>query len=312
MTIKSRLSRQFKRVVRRIAEDVAESTQKPRDIDFVLAAALREPGVLSRLRFPVEYAQLLREAMGPCHHQLLEVKQLDHSADPANDRFDMVCHALRTGLPPLHYGVAHDIAMIADGNRNLSQPLEFDRWAGDLGLHFSESSSFGEKGRVLFNIVRIMRPRKSLELGTAFGMSALFILAALKAFVPCGSLATVEGTESIYSLSSSMLKSHYGEMVSCTLGYIRVVLAEIARSLGQIDFLFHDSTHSGDAYTKDFSEVVDFLAPGGIVLFDDIRWQDSRMKVSSSTYEGWQAVCAHTRVRRAVEVDESLGLLLMR
>jgi hypothetical protein len=161
MTLKSRLLRHFKRVVRHIAEDAEESTWERRNTDIVLAAALRESGVLSRLRFPVRYTQFLREAMGPSQHRVIEVKRLDSAADSASNRFEMLCQELRTGLPALDYSVAHDIAMIADGYRNLSQPLEFDRWEGDLGLHFSQSSSFGQKGRILFNTLRFMRPRRT-------------------------------------------------------------------------------------------------------------------------------------------------------
>ena len=134
------------------------------------------------------------------------------------------------------------------------QPLEFAQWAGDVSLHFSEASSLGQKGRILFAAVRIMRPRRCLELGTAYGMSALFILAALKAFAEGGSLATVEGYEPSYALSSVMLKKNYGEMVSCTLGLTGAVLPDLLKSLGNIDFLFHDAGHSREDYIDDFTK----------------------------------------------------------
>lgn len=91
----------------------------------------------------------------------------------------MLCYLLRNGPPALDYPLARDIAIIADGYWNLSQPFEFAKWSSDIGLHFSRSWSFGQKGRILFNTVCIMRPQRCLELGTAYGMSALFILAAL-------------------------------------------------------------------------------------------------------------------------------------
>jgi predicted O-methyltransferase YrrM len=273
---------------------------------------MREPDVFSRLRFPVSYIQFLREVLEPCHHQLTEVSRLGDSADRADHRFDMLCNALQVSLPPLNYPLARDIAEIADNYRNLSQPLEFAQWAGDVGLHFAEASSLGQKGRILFAAVRIMRPRRCLELGTAYGMSALFILAALKAFAEGGSLATVEGYEQSYALSSAMLKKNYGEMVSCTLGLTGAVLPDLLKSLGNIDFLFHDAGHSREDYIDDFTKVVDFLAPGAVVLIDDIRWADARVGAPDPrTYEGWQAICAHPRVRRAVEIDEAIGLLLI-
>lgn len=230
MAIKNQLMRQFRRVVGHITQDFAASSQGERDTDIVLAATLREPDILHRLRAPVAHIQFLREALGPFRCRLTEIRRRDNSSDRAANRFEMLCHLLRTGLLPLDYSLARDIAVIADRFRNLSQTLEFARWAGDIGLHFSQSSSFGQKGRILFNTVRTMRPQQCLELGTAYGMSSYFILAALKAFVDSGSLATLEFVEAIHALSSAMLTQQYGEMVSCALGDIRVLLPGLIKS----------------------------------------------------------------------------------
>ena len=144
-------------------------------------------------------------------------------------------------------------------------------------------------------------------------MSALFILAALTTYAKSGHLATVEGFEPQFSLSSSLLKRRYGETVACHFGKIAGVLPELLNSLGSIDFMFHDCGHSRDDYINDFNQVSKLLAPGAFVLFDDIRWEDPRfVKGEARTYEGWQAVVGHPRVSRAVEIDGVLGLLLIK
>lgn len=199
-----------------------------------------------------------------------------------------------------------------DRNRCLSEPVEFNDWAGDMGLHFSLSSSYGGKGRVLFNTVRIMRSKRCLELGTAYGMSALFILAALKMYVPSGSLATLEWFKLLMPVNSAILKERYGDMVSCHFGNTAAVLPELTKSLKQIDFLFHDCGHSRADYVNDFNNVVEILSPGAVVLFDDIRWEDMHNPSANlDTYGGWATVASHPRVRQAVEIDDSLGLLLI-
>jgi predicted O-methyltransferase YrrM len=118
------------------------------------------------------------------------------------------------------------------------------------------------RGRILFNIVRFMRSERCLELGTAYGMSALFILAALTASAKPGHLATVEGFEPMFSLGSSMLKRRYEEMVSCHFGKTSSVLPELVKSLGRIDFMFHDCGHSREDYIRDFNQLSEILAPG--------------------------------------------------
>jgi predicted O-methyltransferase YrrM len=216
-------------------------------------------------------------------------------------------------VPPIPFATAQEIALVADRYRDLAGVVESGKWVGDAGLLFSISSSFGRKGRLLSAVIRFSRSERCLELGTAYGMSGLFILSTLKAIGVAGHLTTLEGMEPQYSLASAMLNERYGDMVSCHFGMTHTVLPGLARSLDRIDFLFHDAGHSREEYSRDFNAVVDILSPDSVVLIDDIRWEDPRFSSQpAQTYEGWREIVSHPRVRRAVEVDHNLGLLLLR
>ena len=255
----------------------AESAQRDhRNVDIVLAAALREADALSSIHDPVAYVDFLRACIEPARHGVTEVKPDLYPADVAAKRFTTLVEELRRGLPAVEFSVAKEIALIADKNRVLAESHKSAQWVGDVGLHFSISSSFGNKGRVLFNIVRFARSQNCLELGTAYGMSALFILAALTTYAKSGHLATLEGFEPQFSLSSSLLKRQYGENVTCHFGKTASALPQLVNSLGTIDFMFHDCGHSRDDYIRDFNHVSKILAPGAVVLFDDIRWENPR------------------------------------
>jgi predicted O-methyltransferase YrrM len=125
-------------------------------------------------------------------------------------------------------------------------------------------------------------------------------------------LTTLEGSELQHALSSALLKQHYGDKVSCVYGWTGQLLAELVTSVGQVDFMFHDAGHSRLDYTRDFNAVVPVLAPGAVVLIDDIRWSDPRFfKGDPQCYRGWRDIADHSRVGRAVEIDDSMGLLLI-
>lgn len=315
MTMKDRLKDVIRRNVQLVARYSEADQRDRRNLEIVLSAAMWEAGVLSAIRYPTAYVEFLRGCLDRGAHRVTEVKRdtKSDSAAVANKRFETLLEQLRKGLPAIEFSIAKEIALVADHGRGRFEPKQAGLWAGDIGLHFSISSTLGEKGRILFNVARLMRSERCLELGTAYGLSALFILSALRRFTTCGHLTTIEGSEPQFSLASSMLNQQYGEMVSCRFGLSGSVLPEIANSLGKIDFMFHDCAHSREDYIRDFSNVVEILTPGAVVLFDDIRWENQRFSPGQSdTYQGWRQIIAHPRVEQAVEIDDQLGLLLMR
>jgi len=90
------------------------------------------------------------------------------------------------------------------------------------------------------------------------------------------------------------------------------VLPEPARSIGPINFVFHDAGHSMKDYIRDFSLIVDSLAAGAVLLIDDIRWENARFHQGpANCYRGWQAIAEHNRLRHAVEVDRSMRIALL-
>jgi predicted O-methyltransferase YrrM len=307
----------MKDLVRRIVQLVARYSEAAhrnrRNCEIVLSAAMSEAG-LPAIRYPVAYVQFLRECLDATNHRVTEVKKDSQpETTVANKRFDTLVQVLSEGLPAIEFSIAKDIALMADQIRGRREAIEAEFWAGDVGLHFSVASSLGEKGRILFNVARLMRSERCLEIGTAYGASALFILSALKKSGTLGHLMTIEGFEPQFSIASAMLDQRYGDTVCCKFGLSKNVLPEVTSSLGKIDLMFHDAGHSREDYVRDFGHVVEILAPGAVVLFDDIRWQDSKWSQGSSdTYHGWREVIAHPRVRRAVEIDDLVGLLLMR
>jgi hypothetical protein len=94
--------------------------------------------------------------------------------------------------------------------------------------------------------------------GTDYGMSALFALQAIWNDLETGHRRTVEGWDSLYSLSSAMLKGRCGDMTSCHFGNIQDELPKLAKTAGPFDFMFHDDGHSRETYIRDFNAVKEF------------------------------------------------------
>jgi predicted O-methyltransferase YrrM len=303
------------KVARTVSREREEVLRDRYNADIVLLAGL-QGGLLSEVREPVAYVEFLRGCIEHTAFSITPVKETDSSRCPAAIRFRTLLDILKSGVPPLEFSRAREIGLLADRLSNSLDPFQRNEkgweWIGDVGLAFRIASSFARKGRLLSAIIRVCQTDRCLELGTAFGMSALFILHALRANRGEGHLTTVEGWEPQFSISLGILKERFGNMVCCRFGLIDEILPSVVESTGALDFLFHDAGHSCEDYIRDFGLVIQALAPGAVVLFDDIRWDDPRFRASPpQTYRGWREVVKHPRVRQAVEIDGALGLILM-
>ncbi|MGH7999972.1 MAG: O-methyltransferase [Brasilonema sp.] len=284
------------------------------NVDIVLSQILEQNQEPYPIHFPSAYVELLRDCIEKKVYEIREIKTTKMADSNALflKRFSTLLEILPNNVPAIEFKTAKQIALIADSYRLISKPYEQELWAADVHTHFHLSSSFGTKGRILNTIVRVMRSEKCLELGTAYGMSALFIIEALKSIGEASHLTTVEGLELQFLLASKMLNTRYGDQVSCHLGLTEEVLPKLVKSLGKIDFMFHDAAHSKEDYIRDFNLVIPILVPGSVVLIDDIRWDAGRFSTTKTRcYEGWMEIVSHPRVLRAVEINNLVGLLLL-
>jgi predicted O-methyltransferase YrrM len=312
MPVKQTIKKAIADLVRTVLEIAKRDTKDARNVELALTAMLSRGAEHPPTNDMTAYVDLLRTCIMPLSQDVVTIKNANQPEDTASRRFSTLLDMLRSQIQPIPSATAIDIATLADRFRGLRTPLDFQNWSSDDGLLFEISSSFGVKGRILASIIRIRRPLRCLELGTAFGMSAIFMMESFKHVGIPGHLVTIEGDAHLYSVASPELKSRYGDAIDCEHGMTGDVLPKLARSPAPFDFLFHDAAHTGDAYVSDFNAIVDALAPGAVILFDDIRWEDQRFRSRpAKTYDGWQKVVAHPRVRHAVEIEKSMGLALL-
>ena len=310
MGIRKLLSQRIKKTIEDIIMVDKRMTRDRHNLDIVLARALQDTFDRQSIHFPVDYVNLLRECL---EKKVVQVKEIRKNPGVSESRsegqFSALLNALRN-VPSVEFRVAQIAADLADFFRKNSESVENEHWLGDVRDHFEISSSLGTKGRILSTIVRFGHSTECLELGTAYGMSAMFILEACRTRNEHYHLTTIEMQEPQFSLSSQMLKSRYGDHVSCEFGMTQELLPGIVKSLSQVDFVFHDAGHSREDYLRDFQAILPLLRDGAIVLIDDIRWESSRSpRVLSLCYKGWCEIADHPRVCRAAEIAGTMGLL---
>ena len=312
MTPKAFFKRLLGRVVNLAVQDGKDTLVHRYVSDEIILAALQAHGRLAEIHDVLGYVNFLRDCIQPVSFQIREIKGKEDLDCVESKRFATLLLSLQSGLPPVDFHLAKDVGLVADEYRSVFSPIEYDLWAGDTALHFSVSSSFGKKGRLLFNIVRLMRSRDCLELGTAYGLSALFLAGSMRVIGLKGHLTTIEFAKHQFSLASKMLETKYPDAVTCIHGSTQDTLPYVVKTLSGLDFVFHDAAHSREDYIADFNAFVESLRRGAVVLFDDINWDDRRFaSTPPGTHEGWLEVVSHPQVKRAVELNEEMGLLLI-
>jgi predicted O-methyltransferase YrrM len=287
--------------------------RRQHDVDLALTQLLGRVEQPDRLADPLAFVELLRGCIEPLAFKVVVLRAERAARDAAGRRFAMLLDVLATAVPPLPAEQALDVARVADRFRTRPEAVAALHQEMDVAWHFAMASSFARTGRLLGAIARFARSRRALELGTAYGMSALFLLEAMQHWSGGGHLTTLEIAELPFALSSTLLAARYGERVRCIRGAMPDALPEALAGIDKIDLVFHDAEHSGSAYVRDFAALLPALAPGSIVVFDDIRWDNRRWVAQPSrTHAGWLQVAGHDSVRSAVEIDGAIGLLLIR
>lgn len=152
--------------------------------------------------------------------------------------------------------------------------------SGTVRSHSGESFDLGfvhvpqQEGEFLQQLIFEARPKVSLEIGLAFGISALFISEAVRLVkgtrhividpFQSDSFQNI-GLNNLYSAGFQDLVEFH-ESPSCT------VLPELEATGTRIEFAFVDGAHSFEAVFVDMFYVDRILRVGGIVAVDDTHF----------------------------------------
>jgi predicted O-methyltransferase YrrM len=183
-----------------------------------------------------------------------------------------------------------------------------------------------EEGELLSRLIAERKPNVSLEVGLAFGISALFICEAMKQATPDPRHIVVDPAQYAEAYwhgvgLANLERAGYREFVEFIEKPSQIALPELVAAGRKIDFAFVDGEHLFDHVLVDFFFVDQLLNVGGVVVLDDTGWpairRVARFIASNRNYkvighvgtdEGPRSHRLRNASTEAREMDKRLGL----
>jgi predicted O-methyltransferase YrrM len=191
------------------------------------------------------------------------------------------------GLDRMKDGVKPHLRSIADIARRAAVP---DMW-----------------GRFLFVLVRRLKSRTILELGTSLGISGAYLVAALRlngqdpTAVP-GRLVSLEGDPNLADRASQVLHRQGPGIARVVQGRFDVRLPEVVGRDGPFDLVFIDGHHEEKAVVAYFDVIRPGLRSGAVLVVDDLEpW-------ASTVFRGWRQIVRAYPAQNVLHLGK-MGLL---
>jgi predicted O-methyltransferase YrrM len=208
----------------------------------------------------------------------VEARRRELAADPRALRPDFEA---RPGMAPDDFLDSEDRPPIA----GIAVLLSIPQWWGEF----------------LLRLVREIAPGRCLELGTAVGISTAYQAAALE-LNGSGRLTTLEGAKTWASVAEEGLSVlGLADRATVRTGAIDETLATALDEIGSIDYAYLDADHSEQATMRHFDMILPHVAPGGVVVLDDIGY-------SPDMWSAWHAVRSRNRVSTSLALGR-MGLV---
>lgn len=218
-------------------------------------------------------------------------------------------HRIRIARTQAHRAIEATAARI---NRIGAKPL-WDgyrtAYQGDRSVPFDVTSMEREPkqvrtqpqmGRLFSWVVEARKPNLIVEIGTAFGVSAMYWASGLQR-AGRGRLVTFEPNAIWQEIAAEHLRT-FGDTVEPVLGTFEDRIDAKLWPNETIDMAFVDAIHTDTFVSAQIEMLIARLAPDGLVIVDDITFSDDMKRC-------WTQWSSDPRVNASVAVDARAGIL---
>ena len=162
------------------------------------------------------------------------------------------------------------------------------------------SSVSNKYGRLLFRLVENFRPQTILELGTSLGISTLYLALAN----PEAIIYTVDGCSTKSEQAASNFNALNISNIEQHIGRFDLVLPDLIKQAGKLDFAFIDGNHTYEATIENFNSLLRIAHNDTIFVFDDIHW-------SAEMQKAWNEIADHEHVTVSVDIFR-MGIVFLK
>jgi predicted O-methyltransferase YrrM len=228
---------------------------------------------------------------------------------------DAAFEAVRRGLAAAAKKPSGRLARLAEYRPTSELLIETDLYGNKAPVPIKASEDFAvltggttaheayrfDHALFLHFLVRELRPKTVLELGTGHGQSGLHILEALEANGR-GHFHTVELDPTRRALALSAFERYFPgtSRVTSVESSVADALPALAAELAPIDLVYEDGPHTAEVTLDTFERAIDHVRAGGLYIVDDINFRDQEL--------AWAAIRNDERIGASLEINARFGL----
>lgn len=145
--------------------------------------------------------------------------------------------------------------------------------------------------RMLYRLVKHLQPAVIVELGTSFGISALYQAAGN----PSATIYTLEGCPETAAKARENFKRFPHYKIEVVEGPFAETLPSLLERIPSVDYVYIDGHHRLEPTLQYAALCKPFLSPNAVVIADDINW-------SVEMQEAWQQLKADPFFTQSIDV----------
>ncbi|MGC9150412.1 MAG: O-methyltransferase [Microbacter sp.] len=154
-----------------------------------------------------------------------------------------------------------------------------------------------KEAQLLFRLVNMNRSSTILELGTALGITSLYLASANSN----AKVVTIEADKQLCDFAQRLFDEKQQKNIRLICGNIDHTLPRYLEETDQLDFVFFDANHSYEATMHYAAMCLTKIYSNTIFAVDDIHW-------SPTMTQAWTELKNDSRVRLSIDLF-SMGLL---